>query len=174
MRTRDPLPAIVVVAIAVLFAIVVVVAPSVPAVAMGTLPLGETLFRPALQGTYHARCLAGTLPIWSAVFLDQSNRSTTTFHLSGAWTATHPTSVEFGSSMNTTSIESYRDWWPFLHCPIFSGNGTPTQPPTLPTSGSVEDNVTTFPNATMFVLIVRAFDPSDIVQVTEPFTVTPI
>ncbi len=179
MTARDPLPAIVAVAIIGLLVAVVLFVPSyppAPAATVGTLPLGVSSFRPSLDGTYYAPCRGGTLPIRWAVFLYQSNRPNTTFHLSGAWNATEPTSVEFGFSVNLTSTDVLRNWMPFAHCPLLPPNYTPPNPPTrptLPTSGSVDYDITTLPDATLFLLMVRTFDPSDVVQVTEPFTMTP-
>ncbi len=173
---RDPVVAILAVAIVALFLAVVVFVPSAPAGRIGTLPLGVTSFSPSITGTYYAPCAGGTLPIWWAAFLYQSNRPNATFHLSGAWTATKPTYVDFGFSANLTSPYILGDWRPFAHCPLMGPNYTPPPPtpPPLPTSGSVGYNITTLPDASLFILVVRTFDSADIVHVTEPFTVTSV
>ena len=165
---------IVALAIVLLFAAAVILPPRPPVATIGALPLGEGAYSLGLDGTYFAPCFGGSIPIRWAVFLYQSNRSNTTFHLSGAWTASRPTLVQFGFSTNITSVSVLRDWGPIIHCPLVPPNYTPPvpQPPPLPISGSVDDRITTLPDATLFLLVVRTFDPSDVFVVTEPFTVT--
>ncbi len=170
---RNVLGAIVAVAIAALFVAVVILSPSVPSATLGTLPLGTGSFRPALDGTYVGPCRSGTLPIHWAAFVYQSDKPNTTFRLSGAWTASAPTSVEFGFSVNLSLPHDLENWIILAHCPLTSPNSTPPAPPPLPTSGSVNYSVTTLPGATLFLLVVRTFDSRDVVEVTEPFTATP-
>lgn len=176
---RQALPALVALGIVGLFLVVLIVAPPfAPGARVGTLPLGTGSFALAMVGTYHAPCDGGTLPIRWAAFVWQSNRSNVTFHLTGAWTATRPTHVEFGFSMNLTSIEVLRDWVRFAHCPPLhvppAPPTTPPVPPSLPTSGRTDYNITTLPDATLFLLVIRTFDSADVITVTEPFTVTAV
>lgn len=180
---RQSLTVLVVVAILALVVLVTVKVPlSASPIRVGALPLRAgfvTLFN---DGTYTAPCGGGTLPMGWTAFVYQSNRSNVTFHLAGAWTASRPTEVEFGLWFNIATTDDLRNWEPFSHCnptipmppPSPPPNAPPPIPPALPYSGSVDDNVTTFPEATLFVLVFRSFDGGDTIEVTEPFTVAPV
>jgi len=175
---RHTLTIIVVLAVIALLVLVTVkVPPSASSIVVGSLPLQTGFLTLPNDGTYVAPCGAGSLPIRWAIFVYQSNRSNATFHLAGAWTASRPTSVDFGFSANITSMEDLRTWILFAHCPLRSGGPSPPAtaptPPALPLSGSVDYRITTLPSATLFVLMFRSFSSSDVIEVNQSFTVTP-
>lgn len=175
---RNILTVLVALAIAGLFLLTLAWAPPfAPAATIGTLPLGTGHFAPGLSGTYYAPCAGGTLPIRWAAFLWQSNEPNVTFHLAGAWDATRPTDVSFGFSVNVSPTAVLRDWMPVAHCPLMPvpppPPSSPPTPPPLPTSGRVDYNITTLPDATLFLLVFRTFDSADVITVTEPFTAIP-
>lgn len=178
-RMRQTLTIIVALGIIALFVLVnVKVPPTASPIRVGALPLGPGFVTLPNDGTYIAPCWGGTLPMWWAVFVYQSNRSNATFHLSGAWKASRPTDVAFGFSGNLTSMDDLRNWMPVAHCnPMLPSHPPPGPMPTptsplLPLSGSVDYDITTQPFATLFVLTLHSFAGGDVVEVTQPFAVT--